>query len=227
VRDAPLLVSLHLPKTAGTSFARTLSAAYGAGYLADYADLPMQHGAWRRRRHAVRKGLALRGSLPGDVTCIHGHFLPLKYRIAAASRPVRYITWLRDPMQRLASHYAFWRRDYDGTDPAQPLRNRVLGEDWSFERFALGPEMRNVYHQYLWGFDPARFDFVGITEHYESDLARLVAILGCEPVAAAALVNPECGNDGYAVEPALGRRIERHHAADFALYRRVLDGRGR
>ena len=222
---APLLVSLHLPKTAGTSFAETLREAHGAGYREDYADVPMQYAAWRRRMHAVRGGMALRGRVPEEARCIHGHFLALKYRIALGARPARWITWMRDPVQRLASHYAFWRRDYDGSDPTQPLRNRVLREDWSFERFALGPEMRNVYRQYLWGFDPARFDFIGITEHYESDLGRLVAMLGCEPVAAAALVNPESGDDGYAVEPGPEGRIERHHAADFALYRRVLDGR--
>lgn len=222
-----LLVSLHMPKTAGTSFAETLRAAAGEGYRADYGDLPMQRGPWRRRCDAVRGGLALRGRMEPGVTCIHGHFLALKYRIALDRRPARYVTWLRDPLQRLVSHYAYWRRDYAGDDPAQPMRNRMLREDWSFERFALGPEMRNVYRQYLWGFDPARFDFIGITEHYESDLERLVAMLDCEPVAAAALVNPECGDDGYAVEPGLARRIERHHAADFALYRRVLAGRSR
>lgn len=222
MNQAPLLVSLHLPKTAGTSFADTLRAAAGDGYRDDYADLPMQHGPWKRRRHALRAGLALRRHPPQDATCIHGHFLALKYRVALGARPVRWITWLRDPVQRLASHYAFWRRDYDGLDPAQPLRNRMLREDWSFERFALGPELRNVYRQYLWGFDPAHFDFIGITEHYADDLACLASSLGCGPVVSAALVNAERGDQGYAVPDDLRARIERHHAADVALYRWAL-----
>lgn len=225
MRAPPVVVSLHLPKTAGTSFAETLRAAHGGGYQGDYADLPLQHDAWRRRRDAVCGGLALRGRLGADVSCIHGHFLVLKYRIALGRRPARYITWLRDPVQRLASHYAYWRRDYDGGDPAQPLRNRMLREEWSFERFALGPEMRNAYRQYLWGFDVARFDFIGITEHYEADLERLARILGCQAVVAAALVNPDCGEAGYEIEPGLRQRIERHHAADLALYRRVAGAR--
>lgn len=223
---APLLVSLHLPKTAGTSFAETLREAHGAGYREDYADVPMQYAAWRRRMHAVRGGMALRGRVPEEARCIHGHFLALKYRIALGARPVRWITWMREPVQRLASHYAFWRRDYDGTDPTQPLRNRMVREDWSFERFALGPEMRNVYRQYLWGFDLARFDFIGITEHYQADLERLARRLGWEAVAAAALVNPERGETGYDIDPALERRIRRHHAADMALYARALARRG-
>ena len=65
-----------------------------------------------------RAGWALRGTLPDEVACIHGHFLPVKYRIALARRPAHYVTWLRDPVERIASHYAFWRRDYDGSDPA-------------------------------------------------------------------------------------------------------------
>ena len=165
--------------------------------------------------------------MPAEATCIHGHFLALKYRIALGARPALWITWLRDPVQRLASHYAFWRRDYDGRDPAQPLRNRMVGEDWSFERFALGPEMRDVYRQYLWGFDPARFDFIGITEHYAADLEYFSRRFGCGGASVArALVNPERGEGSYAIEDRLRARIEAHHARDVALYRWALDRRG-
>jgi hypothetical protein len=115
-------------------------------------------------------------------------------------------------------------RDYDGLDPAQPLRNRVLRERWSFERFALGAEMRDLYHEYLWGFDPARFDFIGITERYDHDLRRMAERFcgGIAVSAAAALVNPQRSEGGYRVEPGLRRRIEAHHARDMALYRRIL-----
>lgn len=216
--DTPL-VSVHLPKTAGTSFSATLKAAFGNGYRADYGDLPMQAGRWHRRMAATARGLALRGALPSGTTCVHGHFLPLKYRIALAGRKARYVTWLRDPVERVVSHYHFWRRDYDGSDPAQPLRNRMLREEWSLERFALGSEMKNVYGQYLWRFPVALFDFIGITERYESDLSRFAAsYLGSQPAASNALTNPE--RDGaYAIDAGLRQRIERHHAGDVALYR--------
>jgi hypothetical protein len=222
---SPLLVSVHLPKTAGTSFASTLQAAFGDGYRDDYADLPMQHPRLNRQWRALRAGWALRGTVPDDVACIHGHFLAVKYRIALAARPAHYVTWLRDPVERIASHYAFWRRDYDGSDPAQPLRNRMLREDWSLQRFALGPELRDVYLRYLWGFDPARFAFIGITEHYAEDLQRFARrfLGGSDAVAGSALVNPARGESaGYAIDAALRRRIEHHHAGDVALYRWAL-----
>jgi hypothetical protein len=225
---APLLVSLHMPKTAGTSLAETLRAAFpapGACHI-EYVDQPMQHPRMQRRWQALRQGLAGRGALPATVACIHGHFLPLKYRISAAGRAVQYATWLREPVARLASHYHYWMRDYDGHDPAQPLRNRVVREAWSFERFALGPEMRNLYHEYLWGFDPARFAFIGITERYDADLERMAGrFLGGTAVPATALVNPGA-KDGYRIAATLRRRIEDHHARDVALYRRALVARG-
>lgn len=220
---SPLLVSVHLPKTAGTSFARTLRDYYGSGLLEDYTMLPMQQPRGVRELRALVAGLTAAKSPPAGVQAIHGHFLPVKYRLALRGRQVRWITWLRDPVQRLLSHYHFWIRDYAGDDPAQPLRNRVLAERWSLERFCLGPELRNLYRQYLWGFDPARFAYIGITEHYPQDLAWFSQhCLGGEVAAASALVNPDRVGQPYPVEPSLRARIERHHAADMALYRQAL-----
>lgn len=221
----PLVVSLHLPKTAGTSFAEALRVAFGEGCRTEYVDQPMQHPRWRRRARALAGAIPARRQLPE--ACIHGHFLPLKYRLATLGRQVRFVTWLRDPVERIASHYHFWRRDYDGSDPTQPLRNRMLAEDWSFERFALGREMRDLYHEYLWGFDPRRFDFIGITEHYAVDLERFAQRYGCDcAFVARAMVNPERRGSGYGIDGALRARIEAHHGRDVALYRWAVARRG-
>lgn len=218
--QTPLLVSVHMPKTAGTSFADSLQARFGARYRADYADLPMQFPPLRRQRMALAGAETLRRLPPRDVDCVHGHFLAVKYQRGLAGRPQRYITWLRDPVERVVSHYAYWRRDYDGSDPCQPLRNRMLAEDWSLERFALGEEMRNLYHQYLWGVDPADFDFIGITERYADDIERMATrYLGVQPVLTCALANPERDDDHYDLPPGFRGRIEAHHADDVALYR--------
>lgn len=219
----PLLVSLHLPKTAGTSFADALERRYGGALLKDYADLPMHHPRIVRELRAVASIPRRRRLLAsGEVRAVHGHFLPVAY-LHAAGAPTRFVTWLRDPLQRLVSHYHFWRRDYRGEDPGQSLRNRMLREDWSLERFCLGPEMRNLYRQYLWGFDPNRFDQVGLTERYEQDVG---AILGLEAAVAGKvrMANPKRG-DRYELPPALERRMRAHHAADLRLYAWVDGGR--
>jgi hypothetical protein len=223
----PLLVSLHLPKTAGTSFRSTLQQHYGAALLEDYAMLPMQLPRGLREWRAVRDIGVARRAVSTSIRAIHGHFLPAKYRLALAGRAVRYVTWLRDPVERAVSHYHYWCRDYAGDDPAQPLRNRMLREQWTLERFCLGPEFRDVYHQYLWGFPPRRFAFLGITEHYAEDLAWFARrFLGSAAgTQIHALGNPARPAPGYPLDPALRQRIERHHARDMALYRQALADR--
>lgn len=222
-----LLVSVHMPKTAGTSFAAALQARFGAGYQPDYADLPMQAPRWRRQSDALlRSHDTCRALCAESVQCIHGHFLPAKYVPLAQWRQVGFVTWLRDPVERVVSHYHFWRRDYDGSDAAQPLRNRMLAEDWSLERFALGPELRNVYRQYLWQFDVSRFAFIGVTERYAQDLALFAErFLDGQAVLQTALANPDRGGEVYGIPARLRERIEAHHAADMALYRRARDRR--
>ncbi len=222
-----LLVSVHMPKTAGTSFAAALQDCFGTRYQPDYADLPMQSPRWRRQCNALLQSVrAQRAVEPQAVACIHGHFLPAKYLPLAQSRRVGFVTWLRDPVERVVSHYHFWRRDYDGSDPAQPLRNRMIAEDWSLERFALGPEMRNVYGQYLWHFNVSRFDFIGITERYADDLAEFAErFLEGHAVLRTALANPDRDGEAYDIPARLRERIEAYHADDVALYQRARDRR--
>lgn len=216
---APMLVSLHLPKTAGTSLRYAMRAQYGTRLLEDYDAPPMQLPRGRRELSAIAAGVSPKRWLADDVVAIHGHFLPVKYRIALRGRHARYATWLRDPVERVQSHYHYWCRDYAGDDPAQPLRNRMVQERWSLERFCLGPEMRNLYQQYLWGFDPARFEFIGITERYGDDFSEFAhRYLSDDCSTSVELPNPEREGERYGIDSKLRARIGQHHAADVALY---------
>ena len=221
---APLLVSVHMPKTAGTSFAQALKEHFAAQFRQEYALVPFNVPRGRRELQAVLRGWALRHRL-AEVRVVHGHFLPLMYRLALGRRPAHFVTWLRHPVERLLSHYTFWRRTRAAATPAQPLRYRMVQEDWSLERFCLGPEMRNLYRQCLWGFDRERFAFIGITERYEDDLAWFAGrfLGGRIPEAIRARSNPDRAGDAYVIDPGLRARIERHHADDLALYRWALD----
>ncbi len=222
--DLPLLVSVHLPKTAGTSFRAALQTHYRDSLLEDYAMLPMQLPRGRREWQSLRDAYRARDEITPSIRAIHGHFLPVKYRVALRDRQARYITWLRDPVDRLVSHYHYWRRDYSGDDPRQPLRNRMIGERWSLERFCLGSELRNLYRQYLWRFPVERFAFIGITEHYAQDLEwfarHLLRASSTEVVHA--LANPDHAAGVYGLDMTLRQRIEAHHNVDVALYRQVL-----
>ncbi|MFL5342601.1 MAG: hypothetical protein ACJ8F7_20910 [Gemmataceae bacterium] len=213
-----MLISLHLPKTAGTSFAAALESRFGPRLLRDYADLPINTPRSERHAAAFRAGLAMAETGGPDAHCIHGHFLPVKYLPLADRRDVRFITWIRDPVARVLSHYYYWQRTYN-PQSAPTLHRKVMEEGWSVERFCLGPELRNLYCQFLWAFPLENFEFIGVTEYYDEDLtyfARRYLGTTVEPVRL----------NGAAAEPpvpaSLRDEIAAAHADDVALYQRAL-----
>jgi hypothetical protein len=221
-----VLISLHLPKTAGTSFLALLETHYGDALVRDYGDRPLHCGALRRRVRAAAGGL--RNALPSrrlrDAACIHGHFLPLKYARLPGRR--HFVVWLRDPVERLASHYHYWNRSYDRGDAGR-LHRRVVEERWTLERFCLGPELRNIYSTFLWRFPLERFDFVGITERYDEDVhdfaARFLDREGTQPPPATVNAGHRGGvGSPWIEDPAFRARVEAHHARDVILYHRAL-----
>ncbi|MFK7831540.1 MAG: hypothetical protein AB8B57_17335 [Congregibacter sp.] len=229
--NAELLVSLHLPKTAGTSFLSVLEQEYGERLCRDYDDRPLNQSP--RRRCTAALGCAVQNVvLPSrfdQVDCIHGHFLPLKYRLLAWRRSVRFITWLRDPVERLASHYHYWLRTYNPTESGQ-LHRKVIEERWDIERFCLSAELQNTYYRFFWRFPPRRFDFLGITEHFESDVAILAERYFSAPFVNVPKQNVNQENPGadeqtpqrYVTDETFRQTVADFHAQDMALYKLVL-----
>lgn len=220
-----MIISVHMPKTAGTSFAAALDRHFGSALLRDYSDLPINTPPRKRNRAAVCACLANADKAFAGIECIHGHFMPLKYLLLADGRQdVSFVTWLRDPVDRAVSHYRFWRRTYE-SQRSPPLHRRMMEEGWSLERFCLGAEVRNLYSQFLYGFPLAYFDFVGITEFYADDLSWWAErSLGSSGLLEQLNVD-ESAVERQEISPSLRAEIERHHARDMDLYRRAIDSR--
>jgi hypothetical protein len=216
-----MLISVHLPKTAGKSFEAALQARFGSALREDYGTFPMNTPRPERHRAALEACLTNASASFDGVSCIHGHFLPLKYLLLADQRPVTFVTWLRHPVQRAISNYHYWRRAYDPS-VARPLHRRVVEEDWTLERFCLCDEMRDMYTQFLWGFPLENFDFIGITEHFDADLAEFAARHLGIAVTAERLNAATGAGESYTIETGLHRRIAAFHGRDMALYARAL-----
>lgn len=221
-----MLVSVHMPKTAGLSFRASLEACFGEGFRHDYQDYPLAQEPQVRRQRAVDWGRAAQAADFAGVSCVHGHFLPVKYLELARTLPCTFVTWLREPVARLVSHYDYWQRAYDpGSDLTSPLHRRVVEEGWSLQRFCLAPELRNVYSEFLWGFPLERLDFIGITEFFADDLRYFSQqVLGNRMQAHT--LNRRAQADTAALQAPLSAaaraNIEAWHAADMALYRQAL-----
>lgn len=215
------LISVHLPKTAGVSFRSVLAENFGDHLVLDYQDKPLNNDPWLRQQSAMQNALALANCDISEKTCIHGHFLPLKYLLMAEKNPCRFVTWMRHPVERLISHYYYWHQEHRPTS-AFPLHKRVIEEGWTLEDFCLSKEMRNSYSQFLWGFPLEYFDFIGITEFYENDLfdfgQRFLHIQPQPYKLNIGTKKPET----HPLNPILYRKIEAWHARDMALYERAL-----
>jgi hypothetical protein len=179
----------------------------------DNGDAPLSQPRWQRRADALRHALIHAGSVLPDA-CIHGHFLPLKYALA---RHTRFAVWLRDPVQRVVSRYQHYLRH--GQDEPQHAR-WGLAPGLSLEQFVRLPQYHNTYAESFWAFALRRFEFIGIVESYDADIARFARIFGFdldlrgEP----ANRNPQRTSAAYVVEPAVERLIRRFNARDLAIY---------
>jgi len=218
-----MLISLHLPKTAGSSFLMSLEQHYGERLSRDYADKPINTPMLRRNSGALVNCILNGLRRDEGLECIHGHFLPLKYLFYSTRQDVRFVTWLRDPVERLASHYFFWVRNYDPVN-SPPLHKRMIMEKWSLERFCLGPELQNFYCQFFWGFPLSRFDFIGITEYYETEFDFFSRVfLGYSLQPAKENINPNKGKTSYFDDEDLINKIKKHHSKDILLYEKALN----
>lgn len=213
-----MIVSVHLPKTAGSSFKVLLERKFESRLLLDYGDLPINTPIEIRNQKALADAAFNVSQDFGEYECIHGHFLPAKYIPLKISGKAIFITWLRDPFKRMVSHYNFWKRTYNSAS-SPILHRKVIEENWTLEEFCFSDEMRNFYAQFLWSFPENNFEFIGITEHFETDLQFFFRhYLGIEIQnvprvnEAPALVSPKATNLNF-----LDRFMD-FHSEDYRIY---------
>lgn len=220
-----MLISVHLGKTAGTTFVKSLEQHFQGNILYDNSDAPINTPRIQRNSCALLKCAATFLKPAIQVGCIHGHLMPLKYRLYATKYNVKFVTWMRDPVERLASHYHHWMRD--GESPyALPLHKKVFQEQWSLEKFCFSHEIKNYYSQFLWMFPINHFDFIGITEYFEDDFNFFCRhFIGNEIMIHSSNINPRKCQNSYFDCPDLVKRIQNYHSQDVALYNKALQMR--
>ena len=209
-----LIVSIHIPKTGGVSFREVLAELAEGHLVQDYADRPLAPASLGRR---LRERLR-RVRLPPGTRVVHGHFIASKYW--SRHPDARFVTWLREPIERLVSHYHYWLRE---PDPENPTCRRLLEERLTLGEFAALPELRDVQARFLSGLPIEAFAFVGLTERYEEGMELFGRLFGLEPGVQAARrnTNPERKGERYELEPGLRSSLEALNRADLALYARA------
>ena len=142
------LISVHLPKTAGSTFGKILlPPIYPQNQiLYDYDNLPINI-------------LIEQGKLRTETRVIHGHFPAQKYREYCPYAKI--VIWLRNPINLLISLYYF---GFSFTDRFFDANHRYVVENkLSFSDFLNQPFTHNIVsNDYAKGMKLTDFYFVGI-----------------------------------------------------------------
>jgi hypothetical protein len=215
-----MIVSIHIPKTAGKSFRLRLEAAYGARMLSDYADwigLDSPEVLAQRAEQAA-KMRARRDDIARDYDLIYGQFIADKY--LGQFPATEFTAFFREPCQRAVSHYEFLLRHPDLDHPL--VRRFHETRPPLPELLKAVPNYQSIYVGRLSIED---FAMVGLTEQYERSVALFEAVFRRKlpPETERANVNPHRNNAVYAIDPAVKQAVETYSPADVELYRRACE----
>jgi hypothetical protein len=227
------VISIHVLKTAGSTFWKYLTSVYGAERVVlDYDDYVLSPlSLYNTDREAWRASAVAKARAIGpEFRAIQGHFSAQKYMHVFPE--ARVVTWVRHPVSWVISLYYYWRHwpKYHGYDLPflNPLVRRVGEEQLSLVEFAEDPTVRNpVSRIFLEGTALESLAFVGIQEHFEDDLQTLVRMMGWPEIPVNSI--------NKSPEPSYADRLREHHAdrrlidrlvslneADMALYEEAL-----
>ena len=221
LENKKLIISIHIPKTGGTTFLEILKAIAEEVLYLDYGNQIFSPTAVYRRGKLVQEpfeSITDLELLPGR-SIIHGHFHIRRYleKFPNAS----YITWLRDPVERIASHYFFWQRAAQKhAFMEDPLCNKVISEKLSLVEFAELERLHNVQYRFLAPVGVEHCDFIGITEEYDRSI-KLFQKLFCPEVDTTLQLqnkNPERPRTFYKLEAGVREKILQLNELDVKTY---------
>ena len=215
-----MLISIHLPKTAGSSLGTTLKEWFGNRLPLDYGDLIGDESAQSMTHRAKRK-TAMLGKVSEISTAfdaIHGHFYAHKYFDALPSAD--FAVLMRDPFSRIPSYYDYLKRCHHHRNP---LVVAIRKSEMSLDTFIRWDYMCNLCSRLLYPLNVEQLWFIGIQEHYGQSLQLLAAMLGRKAPDKLARVNtnPELGR--YKLTADQHQSIQDNHGEDIDLYRRAQE----
>jgi predicted O-linked N-acetylglucosamine transferase (SPINDLY family)/GT2 family glycosyltransferase/ubiquinone/menaquinone biosynthesis C-methylase UbiE len=153
------ILSLHVPKTGGTSFGKCLSEIYGKSFIPHYPELEKQGSE----------------SLDAliDRKCVHGHLILDRYQEICEGADL--VTWLRNPVDRTLSLY---HHISSNPDSSNEFHQRVYRQKPSIIEFCEMPENQNQLFYWIADRNPEDFKFIGFLEMAQASIVKCTSALG-------------------------------------------------
>lgn len=223
IRMQPL-ISIHIPKTAGTNFTQTLQVIYGDKVHLDYGT------EWDlvTARTCAPEIAADPAGFANRFQVIHGHYHYLKYAQVYAGAPV--LATLRHPVARIVSQYRHIALHGD-----RNIRQHQLVMDGEIDvlRLAQFPFIRRALSAYLEGISIEDLTHAIIQEHFAETVERFCTQIGFDPqnrkiqkLIAKPINSREktkWDSNAVPVDPAVFPEIEKICAEDMVIYNRALE----
>jgi hypothetical protein len=162
------LISIHIPKTAGTSLLKT--------FRSEYSHLEVVRlDLCRKQSVLVNMVDVKKAYLSKFPKVVHGHFkINELHEFISLPKNIKIITWLRDPVERVISNYFYLsKRLHDELDEKRRGLNILSKMERSLLEYAQNDLNRNRMTKFLEGMALEDFAFIGFVENYEEDLSRL------------------------------------------------------
>ncbi|MEQ8703869.1 MAG: sulfotransferase family 2 domain-containing protein [Phaeodactylibacter sp.] len=206
----PLLLCIHIPKTAGRTFRQALKEQYGEDRI-----LTLDFQYLKKRKETL-------ADYPvNQYPVVHGHLhyeQLLPYKMA----DTQWITWLRHPVDRVLSNYYFYCTNGYVTRKRQDPDLQLM----SLEEYIHRPRKRNVMTRFMGELKPSECLFIGLQEHYPDDLRTLAQKLGWQlpedHYRMRINVNTAKPNLRTSTPESLKNEIARLNTKDMALYEEAV-----
>ena len=226
--DRELCVFIHIPKTAGSSFSTELSklrAPYHNIHRRYFGEDVVTFSRIEDEIASIAADTAF--ATAGSCS---GHFSWLQAQPIRDARPdARFVTFLRDPVQRVISDYRYART------PAHPTYRQFITRYPDIETYVAARESQDKMARFVLTPDDRtreeieaaldlRYAFVGILELYAMSFNILSRLLGKNQLPVEHKRKTEQTKDNDVTETeALHRLIAAHNPRDTMLYGIVHD----
>lgn len=205
-----MIISIHIPKTAGGSFLTLLKKHYGKHVLTDYQEMPDEFG------YTLKDSFTKIPSSLSNIKIIHGHFTSEKYEYIPNGQ---FIVWLRDPVQRILSHYYYWK---NYPSPLNSTYNFMKNNNLSVLEFAKLDPIRNLQKKFLSKKNLNDFAFVGITENFAKSITHFNRVFSAN-LTDDIRVHENPLSKANDVEASILQKIRDLNLEDMALYEQALN----
>ena len=214
------MISIHIPKTAGTSFRNILKEAFGEKNVVRFDIVKKEKIVLVEQKEVKSKKLS------SKIKVIHGHFnykhLVEKLEI---NEDVPVITWLRHPVERVISNYYYLaKRLKDELQEEEKGLNILAKMQKSLIEYARLEMNRNRMSKFLEGISLEQMKFVGIQEHFHEDLLYFGELFGIKDIKP---LEHNITGTKHKIDEAVILEIEELNSSDMDIYKNGLELRNK